>query len=109
MRIPTMLIEGSFKTNCMIIRTRTNVDKSYFIKALTWYIYRNSINTMEGISKKKALEILRNSVYWNGRHGWTSDGNTVTDDLGEFEAFDKYQECQKCVEEYVEKYFPNFK
>lgn len=93
----------------MIILTRINIDRNYFIMAIAYHIYHRSIDTCEGMTKKEARKILRDTVYHAGRSNWPGMHNQVTDILGEFEAFDKYQECERISEIFINHNFPNFK
>lgn len=83
--------------------------------------YREAFNTMQEPYRSQALKntipseldvearkILRDTVYHAGRSNWPGMHNQVTDILGEFEAFDKYQECERVSEIFINHNFPNF-
>lgn len=87
--------------------TRTIVQRSDIIKALAYKLYNNSEMDLLSLKKSEALKIVRKAIWWSGKTGWQGDRNSVTDIIGEFEAFEAYQDCENIAIEYVDKHFPN--
>lgn len=94
--------------NYLIVRTRTIINRGDLIRIFSYYLYEDANRTLD-INKKEALRIIRNSVWWNGKCGWTGDRCEITDRIGEFENFDTYSACEKIATTFVDKYFAEIK
>lgn len=91
----------------MIVRHRFRVSRSYFITALTYYIFQDQGREIKG--KAHAMEIVRDRFFWSGQGNWNGD-LMITEALGDGgDAIDVYNELQPQIEKWVSDNFPKLK
>jgi len=90
----------------MIVRTRHKISRSYILTALTYWIFcdRES-RSIDDLTPKKAIEIVRDRVYWSGQSNWMGAGSQIHEELAD--ATEDYNELQKEVEIWIDKNIPN--
>lgn len=92
----------------MIVIKRFNVNKRYFISALTYWLFQNPAHTLEcRDAKKVAIKVLRDTVFWYGRGNWHGD-LAIHEAIGD-SRMDEYNNLYAVVVDWVENNYPNFK